>query len=415
MRDPGPCPLCLAAGRLPCGAVPGGWQLTLLGGAPLPMAVHARWPVILLLGFVSSLRLRRATAAAAATAAIEPADDSSVVEGIGDPLWLRYPRVSDRARLAEYRALLADGSGGGSAVIVCGGCASDAVTQEQLNAAAEELQSGMRGLLGLAYKVVVSKHAAPAGTKLVMAVVAAAADVLGDEGYRVVHEDAMDVLRVEAGSSSGLLYGMFRLLSTMQTKQPLRQDYTSVPAMSLRVLNLWDNLAGDIERGYAGNSLLWPYAMYRDDVQLPRRELFVTACNASDVFQQWDFPPPGTEGLIVNVGSAECLAAGPHQNPMQTTPNASACAVWRLNANRSVSAKGEGRCVDVQNGEGPDVDIWHCKRPYGGSDPHALADVRKQQFEYARATKQWMTMPGTHAPGVVRRLRPKFANAPRLI
>ena len=73
---------------------------------------------------------------------------------------------------------------------------------------------------------------------------------------------------------------------------------------------------------------------------------------------------------------------------MQTTANKSACTVWLLNRNRSISAKGEGRCIDVQNGEGPDVDIWHCKLPYSGSDPHAIADRTKQKFSYNTTTKQ---------------------------
>ena len=108
----------------------------------------------------------------------------------------------------------------------------------------------------------------------------------------------------------------------------------------------------------------------------------------------------GDAGLITNLGNQECLPSGPHQNPMQTTANKSACTVWRLNSNSSISAKGEGRCIDVQNGEGPDVDIWHCKLPYSGSDPHAIADRAKQMFSYNTTTKQWMTEPGVHAPGV---------------
>eukprot|EP01052_Picozoa_sp_SAG31_P015172 SAG31_NODE_967_length_10684_cov_58.582239_10_plen_357_part_00 len=158
-------------------------------------------------------------------------------------------------------------------------------------------------------------------------------------------------------------------------------------------------LDGSVTRGYAGRSLLWPHALYHDTVQLPVNKLFLTACNASDPHQQWEFPS-GNEGTIVNVGNQQCLPSGPHQNPMQTTPNTSACTVWLLNSNKSISAKGEGRCIDVQNGEGPDIDIWHCKRPYNGSDPHAIADRTKQKFGYIQATKQWMTEPGMHAPGI---------------
>ena len=63
--------------------------------------------------------------------------------------------------------------------------------------------------------------------------------------------------------------------------------------MERRVWELWDVLDGGVTRGYAGRSLLWPHALYRDDVQLPANKLFLTACNASDAHQQWKFPSGG--------------------------------------------------------------------------------------------------------------------------
>ena len=55
-------------------------------------------------------------------------------------------------------------------------------------------------------------------------------------------------------------------------------------------------LDGSVTRGYAGRSLLWPHALYRDNVELPANKLFLTACNASDPHQQWEFPTNGGEG-----------------------------------------------------------------------------------------------------------------------
>ena len=37
--------------------------------------------------------------------------------------------------------------------------------------------------------------------------------------------------------------------------EPLPEDLTSVPAMKLRVFDLWDELDGSITRGFAGRSL----------------------------------------------------------------------------------------------------------------------------------------------------------------
>lgn len=65
-------------------------------------------------------------------------------------------------------------------------------------------------------------------------------------------------ITVTASDSSGLLYGVYDLLGR------LRQDANTLspglvitrrPAVSMRVLNHWDNLDGSVERGYAGSSL----------------------------------------------------------------------------------------------------------------------------------------------------------------
>merc|ERR1712232_358165 len=84
---------------------------------------------------------------------------------------------------------------------------------------------------------------------------------------------------------------------------------------------------------------------------------------------------------------------------MATTGNISACTRWLYNmTNLSISAEGEGRCIDVQNGEGPDIDVWHCKFPPHGDDPGAIQDVRKQKFHYDRVTKQIRTMEEIFSP-----------------
>ena len=317
-------------------------------------------------------------------------DDPNHLPGIGDALWLRYPLVSSSVRLEEYRHQI----GTRAAVVCAGGVCDGKVARSQLQAAAEELRAGLSGLLG--EKVEVSVGGAAGGSTLVASVLPAQAAALGKEGFRISRGGG--TVRVDAASSSSLLYGVFRLLATMQQNKALPTILTSTPAVELRVFELWDVLDGSVTRGYAGRSLLWPHALYMDDVKLPRNKLFLTACNESDAHQQWEFPS-GNDGEIVNVGNGQCLS-NQHQNPMQTTANKTACTAWLLNANHSISAKGEGRCIDVQNGEGPDIDIWHCKLPYSGSDPHAIADRSKQKFVYSKTTKQWMTEPGTHAPGI---------------
>ena len=59
-------------------------------------------------------------------------------------------------------------------------------------------------------------------------------------------------------------------------------ELTSSPAMELRVFDLWDELDGRITRGFAGKSLVWPFALYADDRPPPIAQLYLAACNASD-------------------------------------------------------------------------------------------------------------------------------------
>lgn len=75
---------------------------------------------------------------------------------------------------------------------------------------------------------------------------------------------------ISASTEAGLLYGAFELLRLQNTRAidtggiaPIAGydgrniDKTEQPAFSLRLLNHWDNLDGNIERGYAGKSIFW--------------------------------------------------------------------------------------------------------------------------------------------------------------
>eukprot|EP01043_Picozoa_sp_COSAG02_P000274 COSAG02_NODE_5_length_66751_cov_63.939148_20_plen_238_part_00 len=180
---------------------------------------------VLLLLLVSSL---------SASSSSDDDDPYNHLPGIGDALWLRYPLISSLARRAEYRQLI-----GPRAAVVCresgGGCTTN-VVKLQLDAAAEELRTGLTGLLGEQIKVSVGDTAA--GARLVASVLPAQVAALGTEGFRISQVNG--TVHVDAASSSGLLYGVFRLLATMQQHSPLPTNYTSKPAMERRVWELWD-------------------------------------------------------------------------------------------------------------------------------------------------------------------------------
>ena len=314
-----------------------------------------------------------------------------------DSLWLRYPLVSgghSSHRLADYRSLL-----GTAATVVCTVC-EDVVSRSPLSAAAAELQTGLRGLLGTVFNASVKTEETPPapGTRLV-ATVSESASELGKEGFRIRHAPGPNkTVRIEAASSSGLLYGVFKLLSLIQQHKDIPQDYESSPAMELRVWDLWDNVDGSVEQGFSGRSILWPYALLDDDRPPPRNKLFLRQCNSSDYWQQWNLVPPrstiGNRSTIVNVASAECLSSENPQNPMETLANnASACTSMSFNANGTISDPTLGRCMDVQFGEGPVIQLTSCKHPPTSHDPVELAYTRKQMFRYDPITRQIKTMP----------------------
>jgi alpha-glucuronidase len=170
----------------------------------------------------------------------------------GYDLWLRYTRVADAARLAEYRAA--------AARLVVGG---DSPT---LRAARDELVAGLTRLLGAAPEV---RDAAAADGVIVLGTprssplirsLAIATELrgLGPEGYlvRAMRVGGRRAIVVAANEDVGVLYGAFALLRQIQTNRSLRElRLRESPRVALRVLNHWDNLDGSVERGYAGRSI----------------------------------------------------------------------------------------------------------------------------------------------------------------
>ena len=73
---------------------------------------------------------------------------------------------------------------------------------------------------------------------------------LGD-GYELTKTDGAYIVR---GGPSGILYGAYALIRAVLCKSVL-PDGVCQPYYPWRMLNAWDNMAGDIERGYAGRSL----------------------------------------------------------------------------------------------------------------------------------------------------------------
>jgi alpha-glucuronidase len=192
----------------------------------------------------------------------------------GYDLWLRYRRVADGARLAEYRAALAN-------IVVEGGTPT-------LRAAGSELIAGLSGLLGRTIRegdrpgsasVIVGT---PESSSLI-ARLPLAADVrrLPRDGYvvRATQVSGAPTIIVAGNTELGALYGVFALLRRLQTNGSLRNiSMASAPRVELRLLDHWDNLNRTVERGYAGQSL-WEWTRLPDSIS-PRYRDYARA-NAS--------------------------------------------------------------------------------------------------------------------------------------
>ena len=170
----------------------------------------------------------------------------------GYDLWLRYRRVTDAARLAEYQGAVTQ-------IVVTG-------TTPTVAAARDELIAGVEGLLGkkLALSETVTRDGAivvgtPATSPLI-ARLSLAVDLrkMGTEAF-VIRAATIDGRRatVIAGNRDiGVLYGVFRFLRQMQTNASLASiAIAEAPRVQLRMLDHWDNLDRSVERGYAGESL----------------------------------------------------------------------------------------------------------------------------------------------------------------
>ena len=85
---------------------------------------------------------------------------------------------------------------------------------------------------------------------------------VGREGYviRPARIAGRAVTAIASEGEVGALYGAFHFLRLAQTARPVEKLAISErPRLQLRLLNHWDNLNGEIERGYAGRSL-WQWS-----------------------------------------------------------------------------------------------------------------------------------------------------------
>jgi len=191
----------------------------------------------------------------------------------GYELWLRYRRVDDRDRLAQYRKAI-------NSAQVSGKSATAEIIKS-------ELARALTALLGGAVPVTGKESTANVlvvGTvnELKAEGVTISRDqthALGEEGFLIRSQQAgaKDRLIITGNSGPAVLAGTFHFLRLLQTHQDIRElDLASRPRIRHRILGHWDNLDGSIERGYAGSSL-WNWGELPERID-PRYHDYARAC-----------------------------------------------------------------------------------------------------------------------------------------
>ncbi|MFD5158155.1 alpha-glucuronidase [Streptomyces hawaiiensis] len=99
-------------------------------------------------------------------------------------------------------------------------------------------------------------------------------ELLGEEGFTLAREGGTTTVTARGGR--GLLYGLFHVVRLGEAAfSGERPSETHRPALALRMLDHWDNVAvhpvmGQVERGYAGGSLFWQDGRARGDLERVR-------------------------------------------------------------------------------------------------------------------------------------------------
>lgn len=129
--------------------------------------------------------------------------------------------------------------------------------------ALQELQTGVRGMLGIAsIEVKTQKNdeavmqAAGHGVCFIIRRAATQDAAIRKEGYRLKADG--HTLWLEAADENGVLYGVYHVLRQIAMEEPLAgTDVLCNPDNPNRMLNHWDNMDGSIERGYSGESFFF--------------------------------------------------------------------------------------------------------------------------------------------------------------
>ncbi len=153
--------------------------------------------------------------------------------------WLNYNRYSDSAdkSLEPYcRTIVAPNRSG------------------VLRSAAKELASAVKGAFGFCPRIAAESDGSPC---IRLAVSAGAAD--NDAAAFEIHRDEKNsCIAISGIDENSVLYGAFEFIFALGSGKSLAEIDTKESSPNrVRMMQQWDNASGDIERGYAGQSIFY--------------------------------------------------------------------------------------------------------------------------------------------------------------
>ena len=176
-----------------------------------------------------------------------------------DKLWLRFDPITNAELRSTYIAQLKNGIN----VIASNPILNLPSSHITLQTVADELSEALSSMLLVHIPATCcsTPTSTTVGSSTLTVVVGDVDPTIDVEGYSLTPN------LISSQSPSGALYGTYRYLSYLQRRLPLPgsllSPLVSNPALTHRVWNMWDTLTGDVTRGFAGDSIIWPQARWK--------------------------------------------------------------------------------------------------------------------------------------------------------
>ena len=136
-------------------------------------------------------------------------------------------------------------------ITICGGSDRTGIIIQNV---VKELTTAIHRICNISPKLQLGSKEDEAATGILLCV--DGQEQLKEEGFRLTQEGGK--IAIAGKSERGILYGSFALIRKMASGESIRGlNITENPDNNFRMLNHWDDMNGDIERGYAGSSFFF--------------------------------------------------------------------------------------------------------------------------------------------------------------